>query len=181
MLLFRRGSDRGNNPYWDDARRHCCRCPPCWLQISASEGKNGAAPFLWPQDANCLWWLCGHELWNRLAHLQEETTRLLPCGVLKRSHYNKSLRQTDFLYFPSSPLPVSFCTIFYSGAVKITPAHDHNDYEVGVRHNLAFINILDENGLLINVPAPFLVWPLIINLPAVCASPLRLQTSSSIV
>lgn len=48
-------------------------------------------------------------------------------------------------------------TAFCSGAVKITPAHDHNDYEVGVRHNLAFINILDENGLLINVPAPFLV------------------------
>lgn len=50
------------------------------------------------------------------------------------------------------------CTVSCSGAVKITPAHDHNDYEVGVRHNLTFINILDENGLLINVPAPFLVW-----------------------
>lgn len=48
-------------------------------------------------------------------------------------------------------------TAFWPGAVKITPAHDHNDYEVGVRHNLAFINILDENGLLINVPPPFLV------------------------
>uniref|UniRef100_A0A674BRB2 Valine--tRNA ligase n=1 Tax=Salmo trutta TaxID=8032 RepID=A0A674BRB2_SALTR len=46
---------------------------------------------------------------------------------------------------------------FGTGAVKITPAHDHNDYEVGNRHNLAFINVLDENGLLINVPAPFLV------------------------
>lgn len=45
---------------------------------------------------------------------------------------------------------------FGTGAVKITPAHDHNDYDVGVRHNLAFINILDENGLLINVPPPFL-------------------------
>uniref|UniRef100_A0A8P4KK08 Valine--tRNA ligase n=1 Tax=Dicentrarchus labrax TaxID=13489 RepID=A0A8P4KK08_DICLA len=43
---------------------------------------------------------------------------------------------------------------FGTGAVKITPAHDHNDYEVGERHNLAFINILDENGLLINVPPP---------------------------
>uniref|UniRef100_A0A674BQJ9 valine--tRNA ligase n=1 Tax=Salmo trutta TaxID=8032 RepID=A0A674BQJ9_SALTR len=39
---------------------------------------------------------------------------------------------------------------FGTGAVKITPAHDHNDYEVGNRHNLAFINVLDENGLLIN-------------------------------
>lgn len=31
-----------------------------------------------------------------------------------------------------------------------------------MRHNLAFINILDENGLLINVPPPFLVQCLII-------------------
>ncbi|KAL4616796.1 valine-tRNA ligase-like [Arapaima gigas] len=45
---------------------------------------------------------------------------------------------------------------FGTGAVKITPAHDHNDYEVGVRHNLAFVNVLDENGYLINVPPPFL-------------------------
>uniref|UniRef100_A0A6Q2XE56 Valine--tRNA ligase n=1 Tax=Esox lucius TaxID=8010 RepID=A0A6Q2XE56_ESOLU len=45
---------------------------------------------------------------------------------------------------------------FGTGAVKITPAHDQNDYEVGNRHNLAFINIMDENGLLINVPPPFL-------------------------
>uniref|UniRef100_A0A8C1WF94 Valine--tRNA ligase n=1 Tax=Cyprinus carpio TaxID=7962 RepID=A0A8C1WF94_CYPCA len=45
---------------------------------------------------------------------------------------------------------------FGTGAVKITPAHDQNDYEVGERHKLPFINILDENGLLINVPPPFL-------------------------
>ena len=30
-----------------------------------------------------------------------------------------------------------------SGAVKITPAHDFNDYQVGKRHNLPIINILD--------------------------------------
>uniref|UniRef100_A0A8C7M6Z3 valine--tRNA ligase n=1 Tax=Oncorhynchus mykiss TaxID=8022 RepID=A0A8C7M6Z3_ONCMY len=55
------------------------------------------------------------------------------------------------------PIVFEFVDInFGTGAVKITPAHDHNDYEVGNRHNLAFINILDENGLLINVPAPFL-------------------------
>ena len=35
---------------------------------------------------------------------------------------------------------------FGTGAVKITPAHDPNDYEVGVRHNLAFINILNDDG-----------------------------------
>lgn len=33
-----------------------------------------------------------------------------------------------------------------SGAVKITPAHDFNDFEVGRRHNLAMINVLDINA-----------------------------------
>ncbi len=33
-----------------------------------------------------------------------------------------------------------------SGAVKITPAHDFNDYEVGIRNKLEIINILEKNG-----------------------------------
>ncbi|KAJ2934525.1 hypothetical protein H1R20_g2582, partial [Candolleomyces eurysporus] len=37
---------------------------------------------------------------------------------------------------------------FGTGAVKITPAHDPNDYEVGQRHNLDFINILNDDGTL---------------------------------
>ncbi len=35
-----------------------------------------------------------------------------------------------------------------TGAVKITPAHDFNDFEVGKRHNLAQINMLDQFGKL---------------------------------
>ncbi|KAG6509608.1 hypothetical protein ZIOFF_027608 [Zingiber officinale] len=35
---------------------------------------------------------------------------------------------------------------FGTGAVKITPAHDPNDFEVGKRHNLAFINIFTDEG-----------------------------------
>jgi valyl-tRNA synthetase len=35
-----------------------------------------------------------------------------------------------------------------TGAVKITPAHDPNDYNCGVKHKLEFINILDDNGLI---------------------------------
>ena len=37
---------------------------------------------------------------------------------------------------------------FGTGFVKVTPAHDPNDYEVGKRHNLAFITIFDESGIL---------------------------------
>ena len=40
-----------------------------------------------------------------------------------------------------------------TGAVKITPAHDFNDFEVGKRHNLAQINVLDAYGK-INDEAP---------------------------
>ncbi|MCX6175050.1 MAG: valine--tRNA ligase [Ignavibacteriales bacterium] len=45
---------------------------------------------------------------------------------------------------------------FGTGAVKVTPAHDENDYEMGKRHNLEFVNIFNEdattNG---NVPKEF--------------------------
>ncbi len=37
---------------------------------------------------------------------------------------------------------------FGSGCVKITPAHDFNDYALGQRHNLDVINILDDNAAL---------------------------------
>lgn len=33
-----------------------------------------------------------------------------------------------------------------TGVLKITPAHDPNDFEVGQRHNLPIINVMDENG-----------------------------------
>src|ERR1700678_555182 len=43
-----------------------------------------------------------------------------------------------------------------TGAVKITPAHDFNDFEVGKRHKLAMINILNKDATLSNdVPAPY--------------------------
>ncbi|KAK0545239.1 valine--tRNA ligase [Tilletia horrida] len=37
---------------------------------------------------------------------------------------------------------------FGTGAVKITPAHDPNDFECGTRHNLEVINILNDDGTL---------------------------------
>ncbi len=35
---------------------------------------------------------------------------------------------------------------FGTGCVKITPAHDFNDYKLGIKHNLDFINILNKDG-----------------------------------
>ena len=40
-----------------------------------------------------------------------------------------------------------YCEIgFGTGAVKMTPAHDPNDFEVGLRHHLETIRVLDDNG-----------------------------------
>ncbi len=40
---------------------------------------------------------------------------------------------------------------FGTGAVKITPAHDPNDYEVGMRHQLEVIKVFDEQGKMLNL------------------------------
>ncbi len=37
---------------------------------------------------------------------------------------------------------------FGTGVVKVTPAHDQNDYDVGKRHDLEFIKVFDEKGIL---------------------------------
>ena len=39
-------------------------------------------------------------------------------------------------------------TEFGSGCLKVTPCHDFNDYELGAKHNLEFINILNDDGTL---------------------------------
>lgn len=44
---------------------------------------------------------------------------------------------------------------FGTGCVKITPAHDFNDYEVGKRHHLTLINVLDANGAILKTAQAF--------------------------
>ncbi|VFA94694.1 Valine--tRNA ligase [Nocardia farcinica] len=44
---------------------------------------------------------------------------------------------------------------FGSGAVKITPAHDPNDFEIGLRHNLPMPTIMDERGRIANTGTEF--------------------------
>ncbi|XP_058803895.1 valine--tRNA ligase isoform X2 [Phymastichus coffea] len=55
--------------------------------------------------------------------------------------------------FCSRKLPIIADTYvdiaFGTGAVKITPAHDPNDYEIGKRHNLPFVTIFDDDGNII--------------------------------
>jgi valyl-tRNA synthetase len=43
-----------------------------------------------------------------------------------------------------------------TGAVKVTPAHDPNDFEIGQRHSLPRIQVIDFDGKMINVPEQFI-------------------------
>ncbi len=42
-----------------------------------------------------------------------------------------------------------------SGALKVTPAHDMTDFEIGKRHNLPIISVIDSEGKMLNTPHEF--------------------------
>ena len=42
---------------------------------------------------------------------------------------------------------------FGTGVVKVTPAHDHNDYQVGLRHKLPIVPVLDLQAHIVSTPA----------------------------
>lgn len=45
---------------------------------------------------------------------------------------------------------------FGTGALKITPAHDATDYEVGKRHNLPILTVINDKGKMINCPQKYI-------------------------
>lgn len=45
---------------------------------------------------------------------------------------------------------------FGTGALKVTPSHDPNDFEIGKRHNLQRIQVIDFDGTMMNVPPQFM-------------------------
>jgi valyl-tRNA synthetase len=59
----------------------------------------------------------------------------------------------------NKPIPVIFDryvdTTFGTGALKITPAHDPNDFEIGNTHQLDRIKVIDENGIMNELAGPY--------------------------
>ena len=68
------------------------------------------------------------------------------------SRYTSLKKETFTIPLTSRSIPLIFDEYsdpeMGSGAVKITPAHDFNDFEIGKRHNLELLNILNEDGTL---------------------------------
>ena len=68
----------------------------------------------------------------------------------KDKRYKKLVGTNVILPIVNKPIPIiadSYVDIsFGTGMVKITPAHDPNDYEIGKRHNLDIINVMNLDG-----------------------------------
>ena len=75
----------------------------------------------------------------------------------KDKRYKKLIGKTVKLPLTDREIPViadDYVDMsFGTGCLKVTPAHDFNDFEIGKRHKLAFLNILNKDGTL-NENAP---------------------------
>jgi valyl-tRNA synthetase len=64
--------------------------------------------------------------------------------------YRDMIGKTILLPFVNREIPIIADAYvereFGTGAVKITPAHDPNDYEMGLRHSLPMINVMNDDG-----------------------------------
>ena len=74
----------------------------------------------------------------------------------KDSRYAKLIGQTATVPLVNRPISIIADSHvdpeFGTGALKVTPGHDVNDYEIGLRRNLSEISVIDLNGTMINVP-----------------------------
>ena len=113
------------------------------------------------QNDACHIWYIKYKIENSDKYITVATTR--PETMLgdvavavnpKDKRYKNLIGTNVILPIVNKPIPIiadSYVDIsFGTGMVKITPAHDPNDYEIGKRHNLEVINVLNLDGTMNN-------------------------------
>lgn len=109
------------------------------------------------EDVDSYLWTILYPIENGKGHIRIATTR--PETILgdvaiavnpKDLRYKDLVGKNAILPFIGRKIPIIEDRYvdpeFGTGAVKITPAHDPNDYEIGLRHNLPQINIMTPDG-----------------------------------
>ena len=126
-------------------------CPSCQTSLSDDEVEH--------QDQDGHLWYIKYKIKGSDDYVTVATTRpetmLGDTGMAvspKDSRYKKLIGKTVILPIIERELPV-FADAFVdpefgTGAVKVTPAHDPNDFEMGRRHDLAEVNIFNADGTL---------------------------------
>jgi len=124
-------------------------CPNCLTSISDAEVEF--------EDQAGHFWHIRYPLTDGSGYLELATTRpetLLGDTAIavnpKDERYAKFVGKTVTLPLVGREIPViadDYVEVdFGTGVVKITPAHDPNDFEVGARHNLPIINVMTEDA-----------------------------------
>ncbi|MFH1374859.1 MAG: valine--tRNA ligase [bacterium] len=126
-------------------------CPSCRTSLSDDEVEH--------QTFNSHLWYIRYKIKGSDEYLTVATTRpetMLGDTALavspKDARYKKFVGKTVILPILEREIPIvadSFVDAeFGTGVVKVTPAHDPNDFEIGRRHDLPEINILNTDGTL---------------------------------
>ena len=127
-------------------------CPYCNTSISDAEVE-------YEQEATHLWYIKypikGEEGRFVTVATTRPETMLGDTGVAVNPNderYKDLIGKTVILPIMNKEIPViadEFVeTEFGTGCVKLTPAHDVNDYEAGIKHNLDIVQVFDENGIM---------------------------------
>ena len=128
-------------------------CPHCKTSISNAEVEY--------EDQAGHFWHLRYPLTDGSGYVELATTRpetLLGDTAIavnpKDERYKDIVGKTVLLPLVNREIPVvadSYVDMeFGTGVVKITPAHDPNDFEVGARHNLPIINVLTEDAKIVD-------------------------------
>ena len=126
-------------------------CPASLSAISDLEVEN--------KEVDGHLWHFRYPLTDGSGHLEVATTRpetmLGDTGVAVNpsdERYQALIGKTITLPIMGREIPIVADELvdmeFGTGCVKVTPAHDPNDFEMGDRHNLLFINIMNKDGTL---------------------------------
>jgi valyl-tRNA synthetase len=133
-------------------------CPRCHTALADIEVEH--------EDMDSFLYYIRYPFENRDGHLIVATTRpetLLGDTAVavnpKDERYGDLSGASVILPILNRPIPVILETYvdmeFGTGALKITPAHDPNDFEIGNTHNLERIKVLDENGMMNELAGPY--------------------------
>ncbi len=129
-------------------------CPHCRTSISDAEVEF--------EEQDGFFWHLRYPLTDGSGYLELATTRpetLLGDTAVavnpEDERYKDFVGKTVTLPLVGREIPVvadSYVDMeFGTGVVKITPAHDPNDFEVGLRHNLPIINVMDDTAHINNL------------------------------
>jgi len=133
-------------------------CPRCHTALADIEVEH--------EDMDSSLFYIRYPFENRDGHLVVATTRpetLLGDTAVavnpKDERYGDLSGASVILPILNRPIPVIFeeyvDTEFGTGALKITPAHDPNDFEIGNTHGLERIKVLDEEGKMNELAGPY--------------------------